>query len=54
MVVDVVIRVERHGTRHAAERRPGEDAAEGVPREPNGGVFGVDKVAFRGSMQGRA
>ena len=31
-----------------------EDAAEGMPREPNGGVIGIDKVAFRGSMQGRA
>lgn len=53
MVVDVVFRVERHGARHAPERRPGEDAAEGMPRQPNGGVIGVDNVALRGSMQGR-
>jgi len=32
VVVNVVIRIERYGPRHAAERRPGKDAAEGMPR----------------------
>ena len=53
MVVDVIFRVERHGARHAAERRPGEDAAKGMPRQPNGGVIGVNYVALRGSHRPR-